>query len=667
MTLRHLTMVNGQVGLLVRDQSTFFSGEPPRRDRQRAGRSPPRGRLRAVRAEHVSASFNGGNGITVSGVSGSVADSDLFRNTGSGLALTDSGAATVESNDIYANGGYGVFVLNRQVVADRDRPRRPLPGPRQPLHDNLRSGISAGGNVLVAGNAISGHTNPAEAGISLAGGEALRNVVHRNATGISGVGAVTANRVHDNSGVGVAALGGHPVRENVVYANAIGVLVQGSTALSNNVVYSNTLTGIRLRGPASIQLVNNTVYQPLGDAVVVEGASVTAQVRNNVLWAQAGYAVSVATESQSGFTSDYNVLHVTGTGKVGFWQGAARPTFASWQNASFTDQNSLGLDPLFVNAAAGDFHEQSLHGSFHGGSLAPALDAGTGLPAFPTAVETTDAAQSPAIDRGAPPTPSPTSRHPTAASSTSAPTATRRRRRRARPSTRCCCGRPAARCGSPAATSPSAGAARTSSATVRHRAAAGHRPSSRVIADAAPNNGEYLLDDPGRPDAGVGLPRPRHPARRLGVDRRQHRRRSRSRRRSAPTTSTTRRCSRATGRPPPATTPTTACRPPRPKASIRGMLQAYDLEPGDVIRVDAGTLQPDGQHRHHRRRRRRADRGLPRRRRSPTAARCSTAATPTAAAGPSSCRHRRRHAGPPGDHRRRTTASSPATTWTPTG
>ena len=90
----------------------------------------------------------------------------------------------------------------------------------------------------------------------------------------------------------------------------------------------------------------------------------------------------------------------------------------AWQNADSTDQNSLYQDPLFVNPAGADgilgysspandgrdddFHEQSLYGSDHGGSLAPVLDPLTGLPKEQTGVFTPDSTQSAAIDRGTP-------------------------------------------------------------------------------------------------------------------------------------------------------------------------------------------------------------------------------------------------------------------------
>ncbi len=163
------------------------------------------------------------------------------------------------------------------------------------------------------------------------------------------------------------------------------------------------------------RITNNTVYQQVGDAVRVQSSS-NVTLRNNILWVQAGYDIYVPPDSQVGFTSDYNLLYTAGAGKVGSWQGVDRPTLGAWQSAGFTDQNSLAQNPLFVDfdgpenllgyvsanndGRNDDFHVQSPHGSFHGGSLAVVRSFTTGLPVRLTSVVVADAVQSPAIDRG---------------------------------------------------------------------------------------------------------------------------------------------------------------------------------------------------------------------------------------------------------------------------
>ena len=124
----------------------------------------------------------------------------------------------------------------------------------------------------------------------------------------------------------------------------MGIQSQYANArLTNNVVYGNMLDGIWVQGGTGTQLVNNTVYQPTGNAVRIDGSGGASNVelRNNVLWTQSGYDVTVATNSQIGFQSDYNLFFASGNGQVGQWQGGDRATLFAWQSAVFTDGNSV--------------------------------------------------------------------------------------------------------------------------------------------------------------------------------------------------------------------------------------------------------------------------------------------------------------------------------------
>ena len=129
-----------------------------------------------------------------------------------------------------------------------------------------------------------------------------------------------------------------------------------------------------------------------------------------------GVALSVAADSQTGFESDFNLFHITGSGKVASWQNLIRTDLVSWRNTALQDENSLQRDPLFVDPDGADnvlgfansaqdgrdddFHITSQNGSFHGGALAPVRDAGSGLPVFLVPVVTNDGTTSAALDRG---------------------------------------------------------------------------------------------------------------------------------------------------------------------------------------------------------------------------------------------------------------------------
>jgi len=96
----------------------------------------------------------------------------------------------------------------------------------------------------------------------------------------------------------------------------------------NNVVYANSNRGIRVNGVYGTKIVNNTVYQEVGGAVRLDSSSINTLLRNNILWVAAGYDVYVASSSQSGFSSDYNLLYqgVDPNAHVGYWGSATRDT-----------------------------------------------------------------------------------------------------------------------------------------------------------------------------------------------------------------------------------------------------------------------------------------------------------------------------------------------------
>jgi hypothetical protein len=82
-------------------------------------------------------------------------------------------------------------------------------------------------------------------------------------------------------------------------------------------------------------------------------------------------------------TADYNVMFVTNDAIVADSNtGADYDTLADWQTALGQDANSVDGDPLFADAAGGDFHLKSTGGRYDNGSwtidtvLSPAIDAG---------------------------------------------------------------------------------------------------------------------------------------------------------------------------------------------------------------------------------------------------------------------------------------------------
>ena len=262
----------------------------------------------------------------------------------------------------------------------------------------MPTALPASSVILVTGNTVYAHSNSQQVGIfaSGIGAEVRDNAVYDNYDGILG-SKVIGNRVYHNSNIGIRA--SDLVQGNVVYSNGVGIRITGGPTAgrtSNNIVYANTTAGILVgAGVSKYQIVNNTVYQPVGDAVRFEGdagigtAGLTTDVsvRNNVLWAQAGYDLFVPASAEGGLVSDYNVFFATGTGKLGNWQGREFTDAITWFYETGQDLHSQVADPLLVNPAGPD--------GILGYSTAQA----------PTAAWTTTStfsAGSPVIDRGDP-------------------------------------------------------------------------------------------------------------------------------------------------------------------------------------------------------------------------------------------------------------------------
>ena len=161
-TMAHLTLQGGQVGLLVDGNSTHFSGSyvTVRNNAQDGLRIT--GGATAAALDHITAFYNGGNGITVSGGITGLTNSIAYSNVAGGISVTDAGSIPIEANEVYGNGGYGLIVSNgvpntTTVVGNADLTK----ARGNNVHDNFRGGIFATGGVLVAGNVITGQVNPA--------------------------------------------------------------------------------------------------------------------------------------------------------------------------------------------------------------------------------------------------------------------------------------------------------------------------------------------------------------------------------------------------------------------------------------------------------------------------------------------------------------------------
>jgi len=240
------------------------------------------------------------------------------------------------------------------------------------VRNNLSTGIFAEAAVLVTGNTVYGQSATNAIGISTGysgayGGSVVNNVLYANYVGIETDytgDTIRNNRLYNNSYAAIEADGSLPVLANDVYSNNIGILLgyNYNGQVDDNLVYANSTDGILMENYSGGggQIVNNTVYQVAGSAVQLDSGAYNVELRNNILWVQAGYDIYVADNSQKGLNSDYNDLY-TGSGSsanVGFWNSAVnngvQSQLSNWQAATGQDAHSLSPNPDFVNITGAD-------------------------------------------------------------------------------------------------------------------------------------------------------------------------------------------------------------------------------------------------------------------------------------------------------------------------
>jgi hypothetical protein len=103
-------------------------------------------------------------------------------------------------------------------------------------------------------------------------------------------------------------------------------------------------------------VVNNTILQPVGDAVrltYTNGALVT--LENNIISVAVGFGINVDSSGQAGFLSDYNLFDIQTAGaSLGKWGTTSQSSLTIWQTVTTQDSKSIVANPQFLDPDGSD-------------------------------------------------------------------------------------------------------------------------------------------------------------------------------------------------------------------------------------------------------------------------------------------------------------------------
>ncbi|MCA9135262.1 MAG: right-handed parallel beta-helix repeat-containing protein, partial [Planctomycetales bacterium] len=323
-----------------------------------------------------------------------ISDNTILGN-GRGIIVNNvfsSGQTLIDNNQIAYSNGDGLDVSFGTTVHGNA------------VHDNAFFGIDVDRDAVIDQNVVFGNVTGIRAGNYSYGGS-----------------IISGNRIYANDLVGIDTYRNNIQRQNTIYSNPIGIRTNSSAGgfsgeIDRNLIYDSAQFAILIRNGVGADVTGNTIYSEAGSTGLrMEQTTYSSYLRNNIFVSVDSTALSFATDSQNGIDSDFNLFQTAGTGNVAIWQATPRTTLTAWRNAAFTDPSSLEQDPLFVDPLGGDgvlgfvdlvkdgrdddFHLRSTAGRFTG-SLAPVFDVASGRATMLPSIELTDAQQSPSIDRG---------------------------------------------------------------------------------------------------------------------------------------------------------------------------------------------------------------------------------------------------------------------------
>jgi hypothetical protein len=326
-------------------------------------------------------SSSGGDGMDISGafiiIDGLRFDSNVGKGIRSGVGVNN---LTVQNSEFVNNSGRAIESAGGG--ADDDWVIQ-----NNSFNNNGDSAIVfTGNNVTIDGNTISG--TQANQGIEVTGAASGTFTITDNVVsgGLDGFSAgieiqstagtsclISGNRAHANAGPGIFSR-------------------QPACIIKNNLAYNNGANGIGVEGN-NVVVENNTVYNNTDSGLILNGAYTGVIIENNILASNGLFGISDMNDTNEPAES-FNLFFANVSGPC---QNLDAPKCTDGVNGDI-----VGFDPLFVNAAADDFHLSQIAAGQ--GLDSPAVDAGSdtainlGLDTFTT--RTDEVPDSGTVDMG---------------------------------------------------------------------------------------------------------------------------------------------------------------------------------------------------------------------------------------------------------------------------
>ncbi|MCA9225338.1 MAG: hypothetical protein KDA47_06990, partial [Planctomycetales bacterium] len=288
---------------------------------------------------------------------GSASSGRFSNNTMTRLHIAATFTGTIDNNTI----GGGLEGVRYEAAATLSGNR--ITGSVIGLVVNLAEPTQGVGYVGAAeANEITDNTT----GVRIDQGRMRGQYIHHNTTGVTGGGVLggdsldMANVIEANT---VGADFDGTMQFNRFLDNATNIRARSHQLVAHNFIAGTMSVGIQTSGVSDVRIVDNSIYSAIGDNVRIEQNSREVELRGNVLWSELGYNLFVGANSQSGFFSDYNTLHVGSNGKLVHFDNTDFRDILDWQvdvnrfdlhSIGTTTVNPLAARPRFVDRHHGD-------------------------------------------------------------------------------------------------------------------------------------------------------------------------------------------------------------------------------------------------------------------------------------------------------------------------